>query len=430
MLKPVNHVLIGTAVLACASSLAWGPATHITHIVHLTPESMPAPERTALTADTLVPLKQAPEAFLLGSILPDVRELTRKGHPLRRHTHRYASVFCLLERATSIREKAFALGSIAHLAQDTSAQLFYVPRKMCSGRIGMFHIAGLSQEDFIEAMVEVHHGAFGLLRDTARGADEQLIAFYANTLADVAGQPDMVDETQRLALRFCRLAAQGSWVGRPLGYAANLIAFPLAAPLSKLANPWFYRDAPQYFELGNVIFLDLATRREQSEWCRNWPIWSRNVQLFAGTQGDPFLKLSRCTNGVVVYDCRFQDASGKKLSQCVQGQRNLTFDIELSCTQDVETTVALGLFFRPEDQRRPVRLAEVTRQLQFRLHDPKHRQHVSIKFAAPRQPGTVYFTADLQAGFFDRPELCSLKPGCSQASKAGWPPVLVVGSVP
>ena len=405
---------------------AWGPATHAAHCRLLERElgrdGTSAPQvRSAAAA-----ISAAPDAFALGCIYPDIRELAPAGHKLRRVSHKYDFAFALLDDAHTETEMAFALGNLAHIAQDTVGQVFYVPRKMCQRRIGYFRRAGLSHEEFIEGMVELYYGDMRRLRKAARAATDQLHVFYAEAAAEHAEHGIGPDEVAGFGRTFCRLASWERYTARPAGFVLNAAMLPFTLPFSGMVNPLGFRDARRYLAMANTLFLDLVAKRQQSGWYKHWPVWSRKVQLFGGTQGGPALKRARCTNGLLLYDAWFAASDGQRCQTPATGPGQYRLVLALSCTNDVEERVGVRVMFTPDSGGKASELAVTHRDLQMRLLDPDQRRTVVLPFAAPTGPGTVYFEADLQRDARGRPELSSLRPGCDRASEANWPPVLRV----
>lgn len=416
------------AMLSLSTAVqAWGPATHATHWRELkktlTARIDKGSPRQAELADLL---PGHLDAFIFGSVIPDIRELTPKGDSLRRVTHKYEFAFALLDGADTPAQRAFALGNLAHLAQDTGAQLFYVPHKMCRHRIGSFRLAGASQEDLIEGMVELHQSDAALLRKALRRRTSELVTFYAEGIERYLKGQRKTDDIPALVNRFCRLAGYGLYVAKPAGFVLNTAILPLSALKTGLANPLAYRDAKTFLRLGNTIFLDLAEKRKESDWYKHWPVWSRNVQLFAGTQGGKAFRRTRCKNGIILYSASFGDTRGKRSTKVPVGSGQCVLRAELSCTTDVTDTVTLTVLHQPAEGSDHRTLATVQLPISMRVADPNHRQSIAIPFPTPALPGMVYFTMDVEGGPKGIPELSSLTPGSKKAQEAGWPPVLEI----
>ena len=426
---PVAPWLAALAMRALVGSVyAWGPATHVAHCRLLEQEMGRAVLSAAPTRRAAAAISSAPDAFALGCVYPDIRELAPAGHKLRGASHKHDFAFSLLDRAQTETETAFALGNLAHIAQDTVGQVFYVPRKMCQRRIGYFRCMGLSHEEFVEGMVELYYGDMRRLRKGARAATDQLHAFYAETVAAFVEQGIDPDEVARFGKTFCRLASWERYTARPAGYLLNAAMIPFTLPFSGMVNPFGFRDAPRYLRMANTVFLDLVAKRRRSGWYRHWPVWSRNVQLFGGTQGEPLFKRARCTNGLLLYDAWFAAADGGRCQARATGPGQYRLALAFSCTNDVEERVGVRVMFSPGRGRgrQASQLAAVHEHLRMRLMDPEQRRTVVLPFAAPAETGTVYFEVDMQRDGRGRPELSSLRPGCDRAREANWPPILRV----
>jgi len=122
-------VTIAIILLDASPALAWGPVTHIA----LGIQSL----ATVSTPDGLLQaaLANLPEVFLYGSLAPDIVQGRRLQSRLRRHSHNWSTGLGLLEAARAQKEKAFALGYLAHLAADVVAHNFFC-RLDSSGILG------------------------------------------------------------------------------------------------------------------------------------------------------------------------------------------------------------------------------------------------------------------------------------------------------
>lgn len=118
---------LGLALLAVLllpdPAWAWGPATHVylgsalLDSLHLVPEGV----RALLAA--------YPRDFLYGSVAADI-SLAKKYVPEGRHCHHWHIGEEIHSSAESDRLRAVGLGYLAHLAADTIAHNFYVPRQL------------------------------------------------------------------------------------------------------------------------------------------------------------------------------------------------------------------------------------------------------------------------------------------------------------
>lgn len=102
---------------------AFGPATHVfigTHLLdalHLIPGTV---------ADLL---RAYPQSFLYGSIAADI-SFAKKYVPAGRHCHFWHVGEEILENARNDRLRAVGYGYLSHLAADTIAHNFFVPRQL------------------------------------------------------------------------------------------------------------------------------------------------------------------------------------------------------------------------------------------------------------------------------------------------------------
>lgn len=116
-------LVIGGALLHPTPALAWTPGTHIflgeTILANL--ELLPAHVATLLQA--------FPFDFLYGTIAPDT-SIAKKYVPAGRHSHFWNVGRETFDRAPNDALRAFGLGYLTHLAADTIAHNFFVPRQL------------------------------------------------------------------------------------------------------------------------------------------------------------------------------------------------------------------------------------------------------------------------------------------------------------
>ncbi len=119
-------VAVGALVLLLVlpdAAWAFGPATHIflgqslLDALHLIPDAL------------AVLLRVHPQSFLYGSVAADI-SFAKKYVPAGRHCHFWHVGEELLDEADNDRLHAVALGYLTHLAADTIAHNFFVPRQL------------------------------------------------------------------------------------------------------------------------------------------------------------------------------------------------------------------------------------------------------------------------------------------------------------
>ena len=110
-------------LLIPGDAYAWGPATHVylgqgvLESLHLLPGAV----RTLIAS--------YPHDFLYGSMAADI-SLAKKYVPEGRHCHHWHVGEEIFESAETDRLKAVGLGYLAHLAGDTVAHNYFVPRQL------------------------------------------------------------------------------------------------------------------------------------------------------------------------------------------------------------------------------------------------------------------------------------------------------------
>ena len=138
-------VVLGLALLPEAS-YAWTPGTH----VFLGQAVLGALEQLPVAvADTL---RAFPYEFLYGSIAADT-SIAKKYAPVGRHCHSWTVGFEILDRASDEALRSFGMGYLAHLAADTVAHNYFVPRYLiiASRTTGLGH-------SYWESRFEAHLG--------------------------------------------------------------------------------------------------------------------------------------------------------------------------------------------------------------------------------------------------------------------------------
>ena len=147
---PAPLLALGVALVAIALlpdvAWAWTPGTHV-FLGEAVMRSLP--QLPASVADLL---RAFPYDFLYGSIAADT-SIAKKYVPVGRHCHSWAVGFEIHERARDEPLKAFALGYLAHLAADSIAHNYFVPRQLAvtSSTSGLGH-------SYWESRFETHLG--------------------------------------------------------------------------------------------------------------------------------------------------------------------------------------------------------------------------------------------------------------------------------
>jgi len=137
---------VAAVLLLPDAAWAWGPATHVylgsalLDSLHLVPEAI----RPLLSA--------YPFDFLYGSLAADI-SLAKKYVPEGRHCHHWHIGEEIHDCAPNDRLRAVGLGYLAHLAADTIAHNFFVPRQLVltSSTKGLGH-------GYWEARMDTHLG--------------------------------------------------------------------------------------------------------------------------------------------------------------------------------------------------------------------------------------------------------------------------------
>jgi hypothetical protein len=208
-------VVVGLVALALAllpnTAHAWTPGTHI-----FLGESVLAnlPQLPSAVADLL---RAFPYDFLYGNIAADT-SVAKKYAPVGRHCHSWHVGQQILELAETEALRAFGLGYLAHLAADTVAHNFFVPRQLVvtSTTIAVGH-------SYWESRFETHLGdqyartAMDVIRFEHSGADAHLDRILAPTIFSVRTSRRLfrgmvgLTETQSWQRAFKLLAEASRW---------------------------------------------------------------------------------------------------------------------------------------------------------------------------------------------------------------------------
>src|ERR1700726_4792035 len=118
IIASVIALAIGFIALSAPPAFAWGPVTHIALGVQVLASV------STLEQPLQAILLSMPDAFLYGSLAPDIVQGRRFQSRLRRHSHNWSTGFGLLSAARGSEEQAFALGYLAHLGADVLDRTF------------------------------------------------------------------------------------------------------------------------------------------------------------------------------------------------------------------------------------------------------------------------------------------------------------------
>ncbi len=125
MRRLAQSAVVALCLVLLTPDLAWafGPATHVFLGRHLL-------DMLFLLPDTLgVLLRAHPQSFLYGSVAADI-SFAKKYAPEGRHCHFWHVGEEILAAADNDRLRAVAYGYLSHLAADTIAHNFFVPRQL------------------------------------------------------------------------------------------------------------------------------------------------------------------------------------------------------------------------------------------------------------------------------------------------------------
>jgi hypothetical protein len=236
---PFVVAVIALCVLP-STAWAWTPGTHI----FLGEAVLGA--LTQLPKAVAELLANYPVEFLYGSIAADT-SIAKKYAPVGRHCHSWAVGLEIYDKARDDALKSFALGYLAHLAADTVAHNFFVPRYLiiASRTSGVGH-------SYWESRFETHLGQGYsrrarevILRDHTR-SDEQLDRILSPTIFST-------QTNRRLFRGMVYVTDTESWQR----------IFQLAAENSRwdLTDP----DVSRYMERSYDFVIDFLRRVDHSE---------------------------------------------------------------------------------------------------------------------------------------------------------------------
>jgi hypothetical protein len=121
----IGRLLVGVLLLVLLPDTAWAwtPGTHV-----FLGEAI-LRSATLLPANVADLLRAFPHEFLYGSIAADT-SIAKKYAPAGRHCHSWNVGFEIHDAARDEPLSSFALGYLAHLAADTVAHNYFVPRQL------------------------------------------------------------------------------------------------------------------------------------------------------------------------------------------------------------------------------------------------------------------------------------------------------------
>jgi hypothetical protein len=163
----LSHVMVAALVilvLAPAVAHAWTPGTH----VYLGEAVMRSLALLPVAVAEL--LREFPYDFLYGSIAADT-SIAKKYAPVGRHCHSWAVGMEIFEGARDDPLRAFGLGYLSHLAADSVAHNYFVPKQLAvtSSTASLGH-------SYWESRFETHLGS-----DCARRARELILIDHSRS---------------------------------------------------------------------------------------------------------------------------------------------------------------------------------------------------------------------------------------------------------
>ena len=163
---PTRVALLGLAILVLVPSVAhaWTPGTHVflgEAVIHSLALLPPAIAEL---------LREFPQEFLYGSIAADT-SIAKKYAPVGRHCHSWNVGMEIYDRAQDDPLRAFGLGYLSHLAADSVAHNYFVPRQLAvtSSTPSLGH-------SYWESRFETHLGT-----ECARRARELILVDHARS---------------------------------------------------------------------------------------------------------------------------------------------------------------------------------------------------------------------------------------------------------
>ncbi len=284
----VAAIIIALVLLAAlpTAAAAWTPGTHIFLADSVLTNLSQLP---SMVADLL---RAFPYDYLYGNIAADT-SIAKKYAPVGRHCHSWNVASEILNSAATDPLRSFAWGYMSHLAADTVAHNFFVPRQLVvtSRTIALGH-------SYWESRFEAHLGesystaAMDLVRMDHAGADAHLDRILAPTIFSVRTGRRLfrgmvgVAETQSWHRAFRVLAASSRWdleddvIERHMAAAFQLVMEVLSGHegMAKKLDP----SGESSLHLAKKIRLDAmrnripndrATLRAMAKDCFGLPDW-------------------------------------------------------------------------------------------------------------------------------------------------------------
>jgi hypothetical protein len=227
-------------VVAPSVAHAWTPGTHV-YLGEAVMRSL-----SLLPPSVAALLRDFPYDFLYGSIAADT-SIAKKYAPAGRHCHSWTVGMEILDGASDDRLRAFGLGYLAHLAADSVAHNYFVPRQLAvtSSTSTLGH-------SYWESRFETHLGT-----ECARRARELILVDHSRSdgLLDRVLSPTIFStSTNRRIFRGMVIAADSESWQRIFGLMTEKSRWDLAD-----------RDVGLYLARSYDFIIDLLTRLERSD---------------------------------------------------------------------------------------------------------------------------------------------------------------------
>jgi hypothetical protein len=238
----LGNVFIAIAVLAIVPTVAhaWTPGTHV-YLGEAVMRSL-----SALPPAVAALLRQFPYDFLYGSIAADT-SIAKKYAPAGRHCHSWTVGMEIFDGASDERLRAFGLGYLSHLAADSVAHNYFVPRQLTvtSSTSTLGH-------SYWESRFETHLGT-----ECARRARELILVDHSRSdgLLDRVLSPTIFStSTNRRIFRGMVIAADSESWQRIFGLMTENSRWDLAD-----------QDVGRYLARSYDFIMDLLIRMDHSE---------------------------------------------------------------------------------------------------------------------------------------------------------------------